>query len=482
MNTIKSTTDNHSAKQHKSTLGLLNKTEKSKERLANELANNCLGQSNLSTAAIQLVNDMAFHLQCDRVSLGMCKGQHAEFIALSNNAHFDEKTNLIRSITNAMDESIDETSTIVFPPLNTTDSTINIAHQQLVKQQGNWSVCTIPLRFRGNYIGAICLERSAKNAIDLSILQRAETIAQLVGPFLYLLRQEQRSIVKRISDSFHHSCVQLFGQNKAPTTLALSSIIFILLFLGFYSGDYRVTANAVLEGRIQRVISAPISGYIKTAVKRAGDRVKKGELIASLDDRDLKLEAVKLKSQHQQLKGELRQSLATNDRNKISVINSRVKQVDTKLELINEQLSRLKLVAPISGMIIDGDLSQSIGSPVARGDLLYKVAPIDDYRVILKVDESEVSHIKYGQTAQLSLSSLPGDILNISVSKITPVSLSSNGSTYFRIEAQLHTNTNKLQPGMEGVGKIDIGERNLLWILTHKVTDRIRLLFWRVWL
>ena len=39
----------------------------------------------------------------------------------------------------------------------------------------------------------------------------------------------------------------------------------------------------------------------------------------------------------------------------------------------------------------------------------------------------------------------------------------------------------RLRPGMEGVGKVLVGERPLLWIWAHPLLDWLRLGWWR-WL
>lgn len=449
---------------------------------ANELANDCLEQANFSAAAIHLVNTLAFHLKCNRVSIGMKSGNHTQLSALSNSASFDRKTNLIRHIEAVMDEAVDEASTIVFPNSDKSHTTIQAAHAQLVKNQGKREICTVPLRHHGDFIGAICMERTSGYEFETADLQQIESIAKLLGPLLYILYLEKRSIARRLIDSAHGFFINIFGANKAKSGAIGIALITAFLFLNLFPASYRITADAVMEGSIQRSIAAPVSGYIASANKRAGDSVNTGDLIASLDDKDLKLEAVELESQRQQLLREYRESLASNDRSKVSILNAKIKQIEAKQELISEQLSRLKLVATIDGVIIEGDLSQSIGSPVTRGDVLYKIAPAKDYRVILKVDESEITYIEPGQSGKLVLSASPGEKLDIIVSKITPVSISSDGRTYFRVEASLKNNNLNLQPGMEGVGKINVGERNLLWLVSHKVTDRLRLLLWHVWL
>jgi len=481
MNTNKNITNESRTVSSKPRLDLLNQPDKPRSLDAIELAITCLEQVNFSAAAIHLVNMLAFHLQCDRISIGMRNGHHVELSALSNNASFDSKTNLIRNMTAAMDESIDEKSVITYPPADDAELIMSIAHEQLARFQGGRDICTIPLRYRDQYVGAICLERPEKQGFDHSVIQHAEKIAELIGPLLYVLHQEQRSTVRRLMDHVNETKIKLFGREKPAAYILGVSFFTLLVFFSFFPGSYRVTANVIMEGSSQRIMAAPVDGYIAIANKRAGDVVKAGDLIATLDDKDLKLEAIQLKSQRQQLQRKYRSSLASRDRSKVNILNAQINQANANLELVTEQLSRLQLIAPIDGMIIEGDLTQSIGSPVSRGDVLFKISPAGDYRVILNVDESDISQIEIGQTGQLALSAIPDKRLDITVSNITPISSSKNGHTFFRVEAKLTTKDQQIQPGMEGVGKVEVGDRNLIWIFTHKAMDRIKLMFWYLW-
>jgi hypothetical protein len=56
------------------------------------------------------------------------------------------------------------------------------------------------------------------------------------------------------------------------------------------------------------------------------------------------------------------------------------------------------------------------------------------------------------------------------------------GRNYFRVEARLTTPpSDRLRPAMEGVGKIAVDQRSLVWIWTHEVLDEARLKLW-AWL
>ncbi len=116
-----------------------------------------------------------------------------------------------------------------------------------------------------------------------------------------------------------------------------------------------------------------------------------------------------------------------------------------------------------------------------RGQILFEVSPLNDYRVRLEVDEREISRINVGQTGNLVLNALPKTPFPITVGKITPVSTAEEGVNFFRVEAKLDEASERLRPGMEGFGKISAGRNRLIWIWTHSLTDWLRLWAWSWW-
>jgi RND family efflux transporter MFP subunit len=225
-----------------------------------------------------------------------------------------------------------------------------------------------------------------------------------------------------------------------------------------------------------------MAGYIGQANVRAGDVVKKGDVMFTLDERDLRLERLKWASQRAQYKQEYSKALAEHDRAKTRVLGAQIDQAEAQIALVEEQLKRTRVTAPFDGFVVTGDLSQSLGAPVERGDILFQIAPLNDYRVILKVDEREIGDVRVGQTGRLALAGMPDDTQAIEVDKITPISKAEEGVNYFRVESRLTENDlTRLRPGMEGVGKIDVDQRKLIWIWTHKIVHWVRMFFWSWW-
>src|SRR5207253_1031694 len=131
----------------------------------------------------------------------------------------------------------------------------------------------------------------------------------------------------------------------------------------FADGMFRVTAKTVVEGFIQRAAVAPFQGYVAQASVRAGDTVRKGQLLATLDDRDLKLERTRWDAEREQAEGKYRDALAKHDRSATRVLAAQLAQAEAQLALTDEKLARTRLVAPFDAVVVSGDLSQLLGAP-----------------------------------------------------------------------------------------------------------------------
>ncbi len=230
---------------------------------------------------------------------------------------------------------------------------------------------------------------------------------------------------------------------------------------------------------IQRTAVAPFDGYIATAPVKAGDLVSAGQTLATLEDRELRLERLRWRSELGEAEKQYRQAMADRDAAQAEITSAQIAQAKAQLALVEDRLSRTQVVAPYDGLVVSGDLTQSLGAPVEQGDTLFEVAPLDTYRIILQVDERDITYVAVGQVGRLLLSAMPNDPLSFEVTKVTPVSTAEEGRNYFRVEARVTSRHERLRPGMEGVGKVEIEPRLFLWSLTRTAVDWLRLELWR---
>ena len=465
---------------------MLRRTEASKAADTNErlqtvldLITSVLEHGRFQQAAMAFVTRLATKLDCDRVSLGFQHRGHLRVRALSHSAEFGKQMNLVRAIGSAMEEAIDQQAVIVYPQPPEATPLVTRAHEELARQHGAGTICTVPLRSDGKVLGGLTLERPADKTFDQGTIELCETVAVLAGPILDTRRREERWLITKAGESFAKLLKKVFGSGHLLLKLISILVIGLVIFFYYAMGDYRVTAPTTLEGTIQRAVSAPYNGYISEARVRAGDVVKEGELLCLLDDRDLKLERLKWVSQKEQLLKQHREAMAKHDRPQIRIISAKIEQAEAQISLLDEQLVRTKVLAPFEGVVMKGDLSQSLGTPVEKGQVLFEVAPLESYRVIVEVDERDITSVAVDQRGELVLSSMPDDVFTLVIEKITPVSIAKEGRNYFRVEARLENGSERLRPGMEGFGKISIDRRKLIWIWTHELIDWVKLKLWR---
>jgi RND family efflux transporter MFP subunit len=429
-------------------------------------------------AALAVANELAGRLSCDRVSIGFEKSSSIAVKAISHTATFDPKMNLARLIGEAMDEVLDLDMAIVHPA--PADEEVGaIAHAELAREFRDIAVCSVPLIDDGRAIGVLTLERGAGGVFDGETVELLKTVGAMLGPVLGLKRDNERGPLQRGALALRSGAQTLVGPGHPGVKLIALVVTFVVVLGSVVSGTYRVAAKTAVEGAVQRVMAAPFDGYIRESAVRAGDTVRQGEVLARLDDRDLKLEQQRLSFEREQLVRKQRQALAAKERATVAVLAAQIEQADAALSLVGDRLARASLIAPFDGVVVSGDLSQLLGTPVEQGKMLFQVAPLDAYRVILEVDERDIAEVAVGQPGELTLSGLPNQHMNFAVRQITPVSSTQEGRNFFRVEAHLESPSVRVRPGMEGVGKIAVGERKVIWIWTHSLVDWLRLFAWK---
>jgi multidrug resistance efflux pump len=446
-------------------------------KLALDLVSAMLEHESLADGGAAFVTELATRLGCDRASLGVLQHGRIRIRAVSHSGQFDRRANLLRHAAEAMEEATDQGAAVRYP----NDGTAHLvarAHELLVREAGGGAAASFPLESSGRIIGALTLERAAGFEFDVPSLELCEAVAAVCGPIVALKVAGERSLAVHAVEDSISLWKKLVGPRHPVHKLVVAATALVALFFAFAAGSFRVSADAAVEGEIQRAISAPIAGFVREAPRRAGDTVRQGEVIGRFDDRELKLERVRLSSQQAQYGKQYREAMANHNRPQAAMAIAQLEQAAAQLALIDEQLARVEMVAPFDGVIVSGDLSQRLGAPVERGQVLFEIAPLDSFRIALQVDEHDFAEVALGQQGELAVTAMPHQRFPFTVTKITAVNSAKDGRNRFRVEARLDGARERLRPGLEGVAKIAVDERKFAWIWTHGLVDRVRLWIW----
>lgn len=443
-----------------------------------DLVASALNEPRFASAAPMLATELATRLDCDRVSIGFVEKLSTKVVAVSHSGEFGGRMNLIRAIGQAMDEAIDLRTLIVLPaPAD--DGPLARDHLALARLFGNDSLLTIPFELADEVRGAFTFERSGGSRVfDAATIELCQAIVALCARILEHKRLNDRPLRRRVVDEAHNQLRRLTGPRYYARKLAAAIFMTISAFFALVNGDYRVNANASVEGAVRQVLAAPFDGYVASAPRRAGDVVAANEVIAVLDDREMRMEYFKWLGQQSQYARQYEEAMAKHDRGVGNVALAQMQQAEAQAALYASQIERARIVTPLAGVVVSGDLSQSLGGAVKRGQTLFEVSPSDRYRVVLEVPDVDIANVSSGHRGVLALAALPGENFRFTVTRVTPVVTVKDGLSVVRVEGSLDKPLPGLRLGMEGVAKVEVGRRKLFWIWTHSFIDWLRLSLW----
>lgn len=429
-------------------------------------------------SALLLANALAARLGCQRFSIGLVERRGIALKSMSHAAGFDRKSDLAVDVCGLMEEAYDQRASVSHPAIALTERRISVAHADFAARWGTAAVASVLIKSAGRRVGVLTLEWPNIEKLDAPTLQTCQFVADHIGPLLELKHKQQQIFAGRLARWSKETTAKLLGPGHPSVKLGAALAALALLILIAWPAEFRVAAKAVLEGSVQRAAVAPFEGFIAEAPLRAGDIVHAGQSLAKLDDRDLQLEKLKWETERQKLVHKQREAFAKHDRPSILVTSAQIEQAQSQLKLTLEKLQRAQIASPIDGVIVTGDLSQMLGAPVTQGKVLFEIAPLNSYRVLLQVDERDVGYLRVGQQGTLLLTGAPAAGLKLTVTKLTAVATAEDARNFFRVEASLGEGGATLRPGMEGLAKIDAGRRSLLWIWTRPLIERLRMLIW----
>ncbi len=180
-------------------------------------------------------------------------------------------------------------------------------------------------------------------------------------------------------------------------------------------------------------VRAPSGGTVSRLYIENGQNVKKGDILAELENDDLEL------------------AIKTSD--------LKLEDLNTQLQTAEEKLLDHKIYAPFDGTLTLNDIEQ--GNSIKQGDILGSVANYDIMEFSINVDELDIAKIKEGQNVKVTIDAIPDTTekpLKGIVSKIAVEGTSSNGVSTYPVTIKIEKNE-ALKGSMSANGEIIVNEK-----------------------
>lgn len=429
-------------------------------------------------AAMALCNEIATRWHADRVSLGILRGRYVKLRAMSQTEHINRKMLLVQAIESAMEECLDQDIEVMYPaPPEAT--LVNRAAQELSTQHGPVALCSLPLRRGGELVGVITVERTADQPLTVQEIGFLRIACDLFTARVSELAMSDRWWGARLADATRRVGAAVVGPKHTWAKLSAVALLAVVLALIFIPGTVRVEAPFMFQAVTQRSIPAPFDGYLDAVEVDPDDVVESGAVLARLDTAELRAERARLLAER--VASEKEAKMASRDGKQVErqIAEARVANVQAQIEFIDWQIDHAVIRSPIAGTVVVGDLKQKLGAPVAKGDVMFEVAPLDTLRAELLVDDHKIGDVSgVGARGKLASAAYPGRKTAFEVEQVYPIAEVVDGRNVFRVRAMLVEPQPWAKPGIEGVAKIDAREAPIGWVWTRDAVNWIRMKLW----
>ena len=361
------------------------------------------------------------------------EGDGIRLRAISRTERFDRKMESAQLLEAAMEECLDQGEVLVFPTQNDHGPLLR-DHQVYQRHEDLRFLCSIPMAQGEETVGVLSCERSV-GAFTEAEIQQMQLTCELLGYRLADLKLKDRWLGARMKDGVKEFSARLLGPEQTWVKL-----ISILMFLGIVAlflihVPYRVEANFILKSDEAYYQSVPFDSYIESVFKEAGDVVAAGEPVLKLDTDSLELEEASVLADLNRFRREAEKARASRQLADMRISEALEAQNQAQLELIQWRIQQATLTSPIDGLLVEGDLKERLGAPVGEGEVLLRIARIDQLYVEANSDERDVDEILTAETGEIAFVSQPKVKFPVAIVRVEPSAVAKTGENVFVVRA-----------------------------------------------
>jgi len=427
--------------------------------------------------AMLFCNELSSRFNCGRVCLGWLQGGYIRVQAISHMEKFEKKMLAVQSLEAAMEESLDQDEEIVWPQPEGHHSIVQDHREYALSQKVSYMV-SVPLRLNGDPIGVISCERESTIFSETEI-RGLRVFCDLAARRLSNLKKYDRWIGARMVSSLREFFSKLIGVEHTFAKVMALVLTVVVAYILIGKWEYRVECPFIVKTDDVAFSPAPFDGYIESVHVQVGDFVQKGDRLLTLDSSELLLEESASVASRMRYAKEAEKARSQNALADMKISSAMKDQETARLELIRYHLAHANLESPFNGIVVEGDLKELQDAPVRKGDVLFKTAKIEKMFVELDVDEKDIQEVTTAANGEIAFVSQPDLKFPITIERIDPVSITKEEGNIFPARAVFNVTPKKWwRPGMSGIAKVNAGKRNILWILTHRTMDFLRLFLW----
>lgn len=411
----------------------------------------------------RLAESVRVSLNAEAVVVGQRGRDHFELVANAPETPLtDEERTAVAS---ALDELALLGEPIAWPPKQSIDRPARRAIERAFELRRVSAAWAIPLEDASGQIATALFVWGPEGDESLNRLVAYWTPS--VGSTVTTLREARATWWERLKSLLHD------GLTGRGTRIAIGCTVLVAAVLAVPL-PYEPKCDCLLEPAERRFVAAPFASTLKTVYVEPGDVVTEDAVLAELDEREIEWDLASI--QAELLQAEKRRTAALADANlaEAQIAEFEKQKLAARRDLLESRRGKLQVRAPLSGIVVEGDLARAEGMPLELGQTLYEIAPLTSFVCEIHVPEFDIEEVAVGQSVTVSLDARPDVDLSGTIRRIRPRAETHDGGVVFVAEVELANVDGTLRPGMSGDARVTTNRHPLGWNLIHRAYGQWR--------
>lgn len=432
-----------------------------------ELVSKVHEADSVKIAALHVVNELQVFVGCRQVGLGLVGNLKfgTKLNAISGLTTFDKLSDVAKSYQSSCDETLRREDISTWPPLNPQSGVGLLALKKLVESQNVEAAAAVPLKHGARTVGVLVLT-GTHFLRDDKCLGLLHTTSTMLGSALEQAGRSEKGIFGRIW--------KLFKAKPWTTKAMIATALLAMAFLLMTPWPYTMKVSCKAEPQTRRIVGAPHDGIVESASIRAGAFVQEKQILAMMDSKEILWEISTLTAEKNRYRKEYDKELAADNTAKAHIALLEVERIQRKLHLLEHREQSHAILAPISGMVLTGELEKLSGAPVRMGQALFEVAQLDPLRIELEVPAIDYFYLKAGQEVSIRFEGFIAEDFQAVIASVRPRSEVRDNRNVFVAELELENSDFRIRPGVQGYATITGDRFPIAWNLFHKAWEALR--------
>ncbi|MCG8599381.1 MAG: biotin/lipoyl-binding protein [Verrucomicrobiales bacterium] len=193
------------------------------------------------------------------------------------------------------------------------------------------------------------------------------------------------------------------GKVNWPSAAIRISIAVGLLALAFFGIKINPSspAAAVIEYPDKTIVRVETSGFLTAIHCRDGQRVEKGDHLATLENREEEVQLAKLTTELEHARARADSYFALDRIGEWQTEKEVIRGLEEKSATLRQRIAALEVVAPVSGVIHAPQLSESEGHFASTGDPILTILPEETPHVLISMRQPDFGRLDIEEIDQL---------------------------------------------------------------------------------